>query len=142
MGRVAIDVQEALRRRNSPENLLLMNGDQIAIPLRSHVVTVRGAVNAPTVVAFVSGRDLEYYISQAGGSARNADNKRAFVTQPNGKRETKSFGRVPKPLPGSLVEVPALDPAFRTNGCRQCEVYANIASPRPYPFDNGVDQRG
>jgi protein involved in polysaccharide export with SLBB domain len=92
-----------------------MNGDLIAIPQRSHVVTVRGAVNAPTVVAYVPGQSLDYYVNQAGGSARNADNKRAFVTQPSGKRETKGFGRSPKPLPGSLVEVPILDPAYKTN---------------------------
>ena len=115
VGRVAIDVPQALKKRRSPDNMLLMNGDVIAVPQRSHVVTVRGAVNAPTVVAYVPGRDLDYYISQAGGSARNADNKRAFVTQPSGKRETKSWGRSPKPLPGSLVEVPVLDSQYRTN---------------------------
>jgi len=115
VGRVAIDVPQAMKKKRSPENLLLMNGDQIAIPQRSYVVTVRGAVNAPTVVAYFPGRDLDYYVSQAGGPARNADNKRAFVTQPSGKRETKSWGRSPTPLPGSLVEVPALDPAYRTS---------------------------
>jgi polysaccharide export outer membrane protein len=115
VGRVAIDVPQALKKRRSPENLLLMNGDQIAIPQRSHVVTVRGAVNAPTVVAYVPGQNLDYYVNQAGGSARNADNKRAFVTQPSGKRETRSLGRSPKPLPGSLVEVPVLDPQYKTN---------------------------
>jgi protein involved in polysaccharide export with SLBB domain len=115
VGRVAIDVPQALKKRRSPENLLLMNGDHIAIPQRSYVITVRGAVNAPTVVAYVPGRDLDYYISQAGGPARNADNRRAFVTQPSGKRETKGWGTSPKPLPGSLVEVPLLDPASRTS---------------------------
>jgi protein involved in polysaccharide export with SLBB domain len=116
VGRVAIDVPRALKKRKSPENLLLMNGDQIAIPQRSYVVTVRGAVNAPTVVAYVPGQDLDYYISQAGGSARNSDNARAFVTQPSGKRETRSRIRpTPKPLPGSLVEVPVLDPLYKSN---------------------------
>jgi polysaccharide export outer membrane protein len=115
VGRVAIDVPHALRRRNSPDNLLLMHGDSIVIPRRSSVVTVRGSVNAPTVVAYVPGRDLDYYISQAGGPTRDADSKRAFVTQPNGKRETKAWGRTPRPMPGSLVEVPVLDPAHRTN---------------------------
>ena len=116
VGRVAIDVPQALRRRNSPDNLLLMDGDRIRIPQRSNVVTVRGAVNAPNVVAYVPGKDIEYYINQAGGPARNGDHKRAFITQPGGKRETKrTLGRLPKPLPGSLVVVPELDPADRVN---------------------------
>ena len=115
VGRVAIDVPEAMKNPRSPENLLLADGDQVMIPQRSNVVTVRGAVNAPNVVAYVPGRDLNYYISQAGGPSRNADNKRAFVTQPNGKRETRSAFGSPKPLPGSLVVIPELDPAQRTN---------------------------
>lgn len=115
IGRIAIDVPRALRRHNSPENLRLIHGDSITIPKRSSVVTVRGAVNAPTVVAYVPGRDLDYYISQAGGPTRDADNRKAFVTQPNGKRETKGWGRSPRPMPGSLVEVPVLDAAHRTN---------------------------
>ena len=92
-----------------------MDGDQITIPQRSSVVTVRGAVNAPNVVAHVRGRDIDYYIEQAGGSARNADKKRAFVTQPSGKRETRRFGSAPEPKPGALVVVPEMDPSDRTN---------------------------
>ena len=116
VGRVAIDVPRALKKRNSPDNLLLMDGDQIVIPQRSTVVTVRGAVNAPNVVAYVPGRTIDYYIEQAGGAARNADSRRAFITQPSGKRETKStFRPAPRPLPGALVVVPEIDPENRTN---------------------------
>jgi len=120
VGRVAIDVPQALRRRNSPENLLLADGDEITIPQRSYIVTVRGAVNAPNVVAYVPGKTLDYYVEQAGGPAREADYKRAFVTQPSGKRETKNTRWLlpdgsPKPLPGSTVVVPARDMADRVN---------------------------
>ena len=116
VGRVAIDVPTAMKKRNSPDNLLLMDGDQITVPVRSNVITVRGAVNAPNVVAYVAGKDIDYYIDQAGGAARNADHRRAFITQPNGKRERKSMGnRSPKPLPGALVVVPEVDPADKTS---------------------------
>jgi polysaccharide biosynthesis/export protein len=115
VGRVALDVPRAMKKRNSPDNLLLVDGDYITIPQRSSVVTVRGAVNAPNVVAHVKGRDIDYYIEQAGGAARNADKKRAFVTQPSGKRQTRRFGMSPQPLPGALVVVPEMDPGERTN---------------------------
>ena len=116
VGRVAIDVPRAISKRNSPDNLLLMDGDKITIPQRSNVVTVRGAVNAPNVVAYVQGKDMFYYIDQAGGGARNGDLRRAFITQPSGKRETRSFGNSsPRPLPGALVVVPELDPTDRVN---------------------------
>lgn len=117
IGRVAIDAPKALRQRNSPENLMLMNGDEITIPVRTNVVTVKGAVNAPNVVAYVGGKDMDYYISQAGGVARNGDNKRAYVTQPNGKHEPRNrwAARPPRPLPGSQVIVPELAPGDKTN---------------------------
>jgi polysaccharide export outer membrane protein len=116
VGRVALDVPRALKKRNSPDNLLLMDGDQINIPVRSNIVTVRGAVNAPNVVAYVSGKDMDYYIEQAGGPGRNADKRRAFITQPSGKRETKSIAnRSPKPMPGALVVVPEQDPSAKTS---------------------------
>jgi protein involved in polysaccharide export with SLBB domain len=131
VGRVAIDVPEAMRRRSSPENMLLMDGDQITVPQRSTIVAVRGAVNAPNVVAYVPGKNLRYYVSQSGGPARESDYKRAFVTQPNGKREaTRAYwwfwDRVPKPLPGSIVVVPERDPLDRQGALQTLAALAPI----------------
>jgi protein involved in polysaccharide export with SLBB domain len=115
LGRIALDVPRALKHRNSPENLLLMDGDRVSVPLKSSVVAVRGAVNAPNIVAYVPGKDIDYYIDQAGGAGRNADRRRAFITQPSGKRETKSRFSRPRPQPGSLVVVPQHDASSDIN---------------------------
>jgi polysaccharide export outer membrane protein len=120
VGRVAIDVPQAMRRRSSPENMLLFDSDQIHVPRRSTIVSVNGAVNAPNVVAYVPGKNLRFYVNQAGGPKRAADFKRAYVTQPSGKREsTRSLwllpDRVPKPLPGAVVVVPERDQSSRAN---------------------------
>jgi protein involved in polysaccharide export with SLBB domain len=109
VGRVAIDVPRAIADERSPDNLQLLDGDSILVPQRSFTVQVAGAVNAPTVVAYVAGQSLDYYISQAGGLAKLADGHRAYVTQPNGKRETRGHFRTPTPLPGSSVVVPTKD---------------------------------
>ena len=80
-------------------------------------MNVAGAVNSPVAVAFVPGKDLNFYIRAAGGGTRNADLKRAYVTQPNGKVEsmrTSVFVRlVPEPRAGSSVFVPQKDPNDR-----------------------------
>jgi polysaccharide export outer membrane protein len=120
VGRVAIDVPQAMRRRSSPENLLLIDGDEVTVPVRSTIVAIRGSVNAPNVVAYVAGKNLRYYVNQAGGPARQSDAKRSYVTQPNGKRETVNsrwwfWDKVPKPLPGSIVVVPQADTLNRSN---------------------------
>jgi protein involved in polysaccharide export with SLBB domain len=120
VGRIAIDVPQAMRHRDSPDNMFLLDLDQINIPQRSTTVVVRGAVNAPTVVAYVSGKNLLYYVGQAGGPARESDYKRAFVTQPSGKRDAIRTrwlvqDRVPTPLPGAIVVVPERDARDRTN---------------------------
>ena len=110
IGRVAIDVPTAMRRERSPDNIILVDGDHITVPLRSLVVRVQGEVNAPNVVAFAEGQGLSYYIQQAGGVSRTGDKGAVYVTQPNGKRQTAGWGRDPKPLPGSTVVVPPAPP--------------------------------
>ena len=78
-----------------------------------------GAVNAPMSVTYVPGKGLGYYVNAAGGLHREADEKRTFVTQPNGKVESvrKHWWFIPDsrpdPLPGSTVFVPTKDPNDR-----------------------------
>jgi protein involved in polysaccharide export with SLBB domain len=118
IGRIGINLRRALQDRRDRDNILLEDGDSIFIPRYSPVVNVGGAVNSPVAVAYVPGRSLDYYIRAAGGPARNADNGRAYVTQPNGTVEARSrrfilFSSVPTPRAGSVVTVPARDPNDR-----------------------------
>jgi hypothetical protein len=86
---------------------------------------VRGEVNSLLVakgdhappaaaVAYVRGADIDYYIRSAGGATIKADEGRAYVTQPNGKVETKHrtallFESNPRPQAGAIVVVPQKD---------------------------------
>ena len=69
-------------------------------------------------VAYTRGKDLEYYVNQAGGYARTADEGRAYVLQPNGKYDAvrNHFLRpssIPMPLPGAVITVPEKDPEVK-----------------------------
>jgi protein involved in polysaccharide export with SLBB domain len=114
VGRVGVELKSALRRYESSDNLILRDGDRISIPAYNAVVTIRGAVNLPSTVAYVRGKGIDYYIGAAGGPAAEADDDHAFVIQPSGKLETvkKHFflpDQMPKPRPGSIVTVPEGD---------------------------------
>jgi polysaccharide biosynthesis/export protein len=114
VGRVGLELTNALRRYESTDNLILRDGDNISIPPYNAIVTIRGAVNSPSAVAYVRGRDIDYYIGAAGGPTPKADESHAYVTQPSGKLETVKNhillpDHVPKPRPGSIVTVPEND---------------------------------
>lgn len=116
IGRVGIELPNALADYNSNDNLILRDGDSITIPPRNAIVMVGGAVNRPSALAYVAGKGINYYIAAAGGAARNGDASRAFVAQPGGKLETVRHhflmpSSLPEPRAGSVVTVPELDPA-------------------------------
>jgi protein involved in polysaccharide export with SLBB domain len=111
VGRIGIDLSRVLKDESFRDNLILQDGDSIYLPQFMGVVDVRGAVNSPVAVAYVPGKDLNYYIGAAGGLTRKAEGTLAYVVQPNGKVESIShrhfwFDGIPTPRPGSVVEVP------------------------------------
>ena len=118
-GRIGLDLAAVLRDPSTRENLVLEDGDEIVILRYNPIVRVQGAVNAPSNVAYVPGRDIHYYIAASGGSARDADEDRSYVTQSSGKLESirgRGFlmpKSVPVPSAGAVVTVPVRDPADR-----------------------------
>src|SRR5439155_16230747 len=90
IGRIGVDLPRVLRDVNHVDNLLLVDGDSVFVPVYSGVVTVRGAVNTPVGVAYVRGANVDYYVRAAGGGTVKADEGKAYVTQPNGKVESRN----------------------------------------------------
>lgn len=116
MGRIGIDLPNVLKDPNFRDNLLLADGDSIHVPPYNGTVNVTGAVNSPVAVAYVPGKSLDFYVQAAGGPSRKAELSRAYVTQPNGKVESRTRHFMlpdssPKPRPGSTIYVPEKDPA-------------------------------
>lgn len=116
-GRVGIDLPRVLRTASARDNFVLQDGDSVLVPSYNPVVRVQGAVNAPSSVAFVPGKNIYYYINAAGGPAPNADRRHAYVRQPNGKVESVRArpliipDAVPEVRAGAQVIVPAGAPA-------------------------------
>jgi polysaccharide export outer membrane protein len=109
--RVGIDLPQVLKDPKSRDNIILAGGDSIFIPEYDPIVLVQGAVNSPGAVAYTPGKNLDWYVDAAGGYTQTGDNRRSYVTQPNGdregvKRKTILADRVPHPQAGAVVFVP------------------------------------
>ncbi len=110
-GRVGIDLPAVLKDAHDRDNVILAAGDSIYIPEFNPVVDVRGAVNAPGAVAYVPGKNLDFYVRGAGGYTQKSDREHTFVTQPDGRKEAvqRRFllaDGTPHPRPGAVVTVP------------------------------------
>jgi protein involved in polysaccharide export with SLBB domain len=106
------------------DNFVLQDGDSVVVPAYNPVVRVVGAVNAAGAVAFAPGGDVDDYVRAAGGPGPNADLRRVFVQQPNGKVESVRRRRflpdhVPAVRAGAIVTVPAGSPASQLAGFAQ-----------------------
>jgi len=116
VGRINVDLAQALRDTQSTANLILQPGDSIQVPEYQPSVKVSGAVNSPGSVLWRRGASISYYLSAAGGFAQHADKGAVSVRFANGEVRTRRhgvFGGEPKPGPGSEVLVPAEDPSAR-----------------------------
>ncbi|HSR42014.1 MAG TPA: SLBB domain-containing protein, partial [Longimicrobiales bacterium] len=105
--RVNVDLEAALASQGGRDDVVLLAGDSLFIPEYNPVVIVRGAVNgeSPIAIQYRPGAGLGYYIDNAGGYARNADEGRVHVRFANGEGATVGrvlflFRTAPEPLPG------------------------------------------
>ncbi|HET7039061.1 MAG TPA: SLBB domain-containing protein [Gemmatimonadales bacterium] len=120
-GRIGIDLPGAIRDPDHKDNLVLVVGDSVNIPPFIPTVRVEGAVNSPSSVTYVRGRDTGYYITAAGGYTRQADKKRTWVRQPNGLIQSRSRD----PEPGATVFVPTRE---RGSAATWIPILATLAS--------------
>jgi len=114
-GRIGIDLPRVLQDPRFRDNLILQDGDSVNVPSYSPTVNVTGAVNSPVAVSYVPGKNIDFYIAAAGGLSRKAQGSQAYVTQPNGKVESRTRrpfwpDGAPKPRAGSTIYVPEKDP--------------------------------
>lgn len=102
---VGIDLEKALANPGSHYDIVLQPGDQIFIPEEQSVVRISGDVMFPNAVVYEPGKNMNYYINQAGGWGQSARKGKAFIVYLNG---TVTRAKKNSPIePGCHIIVPS-----------------------------------
>ena len=104
---VGIDLEKAIANPGSASDLVLREGDVVFIPKNTNTVTINGAVMVPNTVSYITGKNIDYYLNQAGGYSDNAKKSKKFIVYMNGQ-VTKVKGSGKKQIePGCEIIVPS-----------------------------------
>jgi len=101
---VGIELDKALANPGSDYDLVLREGDRLIVPVYTGTVKINGEVMYPNTVGFEAGRNVKYYINQAGGYSSKAKKKRTYIIYMNG--DVAKVGRSTKVKPGCEIVVP------------------------------------
>ena len=104
---VGIDLEKALANPGSTADIVLREGDVVFIPKSTNTVKINGAVMVPNTVSYIAGKNIDYYLNQAGGYSDNAKKSKKFIVYMNGQ-VTKVKGSGKKQIePGCEIIVPS-----------------------------------
>ncbi|WP_303042043.1 SLBB domain-containing protein [Bacteroides caecimuris] len=82
---VGIDLEKALANPGSTADIVLREGDVVFIPKSTNTVKINGAVMVPNTVSYIAGKNIDYYLNQAGGYSDNARKSKKFIIYMNGQ---------------------------------------------------------
>lgn len=104
---VGIDLEKAMAKPGSEYDLVLREGDVLDVPKMNNTVKVNGAVMMPNAVGYLSDKNANYYLDQAGGYALNAKKSKKFVIYMNGQVARIKSRSKDKIEPGCEIIVPS-----------------------------------
>lgn len=105
LGRMIVRLADPETLSGTSDDIVLEDGDSLALPRPPSSVLVVGNVYNPIAVTFVDGKNVDYYLRKVGGMTKSADKKRVYVVKANGEAASQ-FVRV-KPIErGDTVIVP------------------------------------
>lgn len=102
---VGINLEEAISKPGSDADIVLREGDVISVPEMTSTVKINGAVMMPNTVTYKDGKNVRYYLNQAGGYSQSARKTKKFIIYMNGEVE-KVKSRSKKVEPGCEIIVP------------------------------------
>ena len=102
---VGINLDKALAEPGSNYDIVLREGDKISVPEYTNTVKISGDVMYPNTVAYRKGKNVGYYVDQAGGWGSRAKKSRTYIIYMNGT--VAKIGKDAKVEPGCEIVVPS-----------------------------------
>lgn len=102
---VGIDLEKALANPGGAADFTVQEGDVLMVPEIQSTVKIGGDVLFPNTVVYVPGKNLSYYVDQAGGYGERARKNKAYVVYMNG---SVAKGKKSTPIePGCQIIIPS-----------------------------------
>ena len=104
---VSFDMADALKNPGGENDLVLVDGDELIVPVLNNTVKIDGAVQMPTTVSYKKGMKKSDLVNAAGGYAKRAYKRRSYIVYMNGR--VSKLRRFTTIEPGSQVFIPKKD---------------------------------
>ena len=93
-----------MKKPGCDADIVLRDGDRLVVPEYNGTVKINGAVLHSNTVGFVEGKNVSFYIDQAGGFASDAKKRNTYILYMNGS--IAKVGHNAKVRPGCEIFVP------------------------------------
>jgi protein involved in polysaccharide export with SLBB domain len=110
VGRIAINVDRALKSPGGIDDLELRDGDTLWVPQIPATVRVSGRIYNPSDIPWRQGEGWKWYIAMAGGFTDSANEDKVYLKLADGSIQTRDYGIDSLPNPGSEIVVPFRKP--------------------------------
>jgi protein involved in polysaccharide export with SLBB domain len=132
LSQVGIQLENILRNPGTDQNLLLVEGDRLNIPIRMQTVNVQGEVLFPINVRFDGGKSFKSYLNSAGGVSDEGNRNKAYIIYANGEvdrvKKFLFFKKYPDVRPGSAIYVPPKPEKTQISTSERIAIMSTIVS--------------
>ena len=91
-GRLVIALTELNEFKGSPQDIMLMDRDELIIPENPQTVNVQGEVYNSTSLSWIPGKTVSYYLGKVGGAKETANDDEMFIVRADGTVVSKQQG--------------------------------------------------
>jgi protein involved in polysaccharide export with SLBB domain len=105
VGRMVVRLDQPDKLENTPDDVILEDGDSLKVPEPPSSVLVIGSVRTSTSVQHKEGMGVDYYINRVGGLTKEADKKEVHLVKADGSAAS-GFSKIRTVEPGDTIIVP------------------------------------